>query len=751
MSDDLFDDLLFSTPARIVAAIESDMAPSLHECILFLAGRCDGARTEDGQGFNKWDAKRGHKLADLAFTAWSDWDRYWAWEILNKYRGQFERAGLRWDLVPQPQKPTKQEPKRELVLLPDGSLGLRWSGLTAPEHEGLKQLAGRIVNHVWYPNPELQIKVGIPADSESVKSLWEFLEEAPGFEYDEAVERRMLEAADRAKFLIELSRAVDWPEYDLGQAEITSVDGNTPLGSQRAGVYYLEQVGWQSFIGDQMGTGKTVLAILAGLKADARKWLIICPRGVREQWVDFLHRWVPDKKVVEFTSGHGRKIGKADIVVANYDLLRWEIIDRDAEGKPVYGPPNGALTLLAMADFDCIVVDEAQYLIHGDSMRSRAVGRLMLLNDPRVRLVMSGTLILNSMSEFAGNIVNAGLLKSFGTAINMRRQLTASGAKTLHGKLRENGLLCRMADHHAFSPDGKLLHVRDVPEKVAPPELTERFDDSERDARNIERLRRHMTLHGWELVPGVLRLPGQAYDTVPQELSDYGRYWYAEEKTREWLLELAEQSGGGYEAFARWMKAQVLVEMNKLRQLIAELKYRSGRRWVHEHLDTGEKLVLGIHHQHIAEKFEKDFPGCVRIRGSISKTERADAKQAFAHDPDTRLIVVHMEAGGIGLDGLQTSCAHIANFEYLWNPGKMDQFYGRVYRVGQTRRVVCHELVAKPGVKEDGSERKTIDQYFQSVVRDKRGVTSAALHGVDIPKGDDVIAEVVDAFMEDAA
>lgn len=39
-------------------------APTLEEALVFMAGRCDGATSEDGQGFNKRDAIFGKAMAE---------------------------------------------------------------------------------------------------------------------------------------------------------------------------------------------------------------------------------------------------------------------------------------------------------------------------------------------------------------------------------------------------------------------------------------------------------------------------------------------------------------------------------------------------------------------------------------------------------------------------------------------------------------------------------------------------------------
>ena len=71
-----------------------EVADQLHQMISHLAGRCDGARSLDGQGFNKFDARRGHQLAKEDPSLWRWKKCLQVFPLVNKYRGQVESAGF---------------------------------------------------------------------------------------------------------------------------------------------------------------------------------------------------------------------------------------------------------------------------------------------------------------------------------------------------------------------------------------------------------------------------------------------------------------------------------------------------------------------------------------------------------------------------------------------------------------------------------------------------------------------------------
>lgn len=83
--------------------------PLLVQAVRFLAGRCDGAQTEDGVGYNGTDTHFGRSLATVPPDAWSPEVAREAWAMLRKYRGQLDGAGINFDAITEP--PAPEEPK----------------------------------------------------------------------------------------------------------------------------------------------------------------------------------------------------------------------------------------------------------------------------------------------------------------------------------------------------------------------------------------------------------------------------------------------------------------------------------------------------------------------------------------------------------------------------------------------------------------------------------------------------------------
>jgi SNF2 family DNA or RNA helicase len=81
------------------------------------------------------------------------------------------------------------------------------------------------------------------------------------------------------------------------------------------------------------------------------------------------------------------------------------------------------------------------------------------------------------------------------------------------------------------------------------------------------------------------------------------------------------------------------------------------------------------------------------------KTQDRQARvEQFQSDPDVKLFLISLKAGGLGLN------LHAAEYVYLldpwWNPAVEAQAIDRAHRIGQTRRVFAYRIIARDTVEE---------------------------------------------------
>lgn len=119
-----------------------------------------------------------------------------------------------------------------------------------------------------------------------------------------------------------------------------------------------------------------------------------------------------------------------------------------------------------------------------------------------------------------------------------------------------------------------------------------------------------------------------------------------------------------------------------------------------EHKDTLSYLVRKL------TAFIGQPEAVVAIHGGVGREERKAIQARFTQDPECRILVATDAAG----EGINLQRAHLlVNYDLPWNPGRMEQRFGRVHRIGQEE--VCHmwNLVADE-TREGAVYRRLLDK-----------------------------------------
>ena len=78
--------------------------------------------------------------------------------------------------------------------------------------------------------------------------------------------------------------------------------------------------------------------------------------------------------------------------------------------------------------------------------------------------------------------------------------------------------------------------------------------------------------------------------------------------------------------------------------------------------------------------------------------DRQRCVQRFQTDPDCKLFLISLKAGGLGLN--LTAAEYVFLLDPWWNPAVESQAIDRAHRIGQQRRVFAYRLIAKGTVEE---------------------------------------------------
>lgn len=424
---------------------------------------------------------------------------------------------------------------------------------------------------------------------------------------------------------------------------------------QRAGVEYAVKAK-RLFIADEMGLGKTVQALATVQALNAYPVLVVCPASLKINWKREAQKWLPKDKTVEVLRGRSTHKPTADVVIINYDILEsW---------------------VSKFSQFESVIYDESHYCKNPKAKRTRAAIAIADRIEGPV-LCLTGTPVLNNPTELTAQLRILGRLKEFGGAMKFREQF--QGTKhlaELNRKLRATMYVRRR----------KIDVLTELPPK--------RWSDV------------------------VVEPSGEAFKKYQEAEADLISYLanQAKENAFKAGATTAEARESALIAAMKAQAAEQLVAVNTLKRLSADAKYSATIEWIDNFLATDNKLIVFTWHKSIADRLANHY-GAVKLTGDTSTDERAHNVDTFQNDPNCRLFVSTMKAGGVGIT--LTAASDVLFIEQGWTPADMDQAADRAHRIGQRDSVTAWTLIAEG----------TIDEDIKELINYKRGLVEASTDG----------------------
>jgi superfamily II DNA or RNA helicase len=415
---------------------------------------------------------------------------------------------------------------------------------------------------------------------------------------------------------------------------------------------FLQRFGFGGCLADDMGLGKTVqvLALLESRRQlrqgdgteQAGPSLAVVPRSLIFNWKQEAARFTPALRVLDHTGA--ARVKGAHEHFADFDLV-----------LTTYGTLLRDVAHLRDVCFDYVVLDEAQTIKNADTASAKAARLLQA----RHRLCLSGTPIENHVGELWSlfEFLNPGMLGAASVF-----ELSTSGE--------------RAPDEHACVLLSRALRsfiLRRTKSQVA------------KD------------------------LPDKTEQTVYCELDQTQRALYNElrQHYRDALLARVQRDGVGK------AKIQILEALLRLRQAACHPGLLDTRRTAEssakleallpqlaEVTEEGHKVL-------VFSQFTK-FLAIVRQRLDTDripyeyldgKTRDREARvNRFQNDPECRLFLISLKAGGLGLN--LTAAEYVFLLDPWWNPAVEAQAVDRAHRIGQTRPVFAYRLIARDTVEE---------------------------------------------------
>ncbi|MBW4644187.1 MAG: DEAD/DEAH box helicase [Goleter apudmare HA4340-LM2] len=446
---------------------------------------------------------------------------------------------------------------------------------------------------------------------------------------------------------------------------------------------YLERLGLNGCLADDMGLGKSV-QVIARLVQERELYgdgenipallptLLIAPTSVVGNWQKEIAKFAPHLKSmvhhggdrVQNTADFPAACQQHDVVITSFTLAR-----KDEK-------------LLSSVAWQRLVLDEAQNIKNPKAAQTKAILKL----SAKHRLALTGTPVENRLLDLWSifNFLNPGYLgkeaqfrKSFEVPIQKDNDRVKS---TTLKKLVEPLILRRVKTDQSI--------INDLPDKV-------------------EQI----------LYTNLTKEQASLYEVVVKEV---------EEK-----LQKAE----GIER-----KGLILSTLMKLKQICnhpaqflqdnsefsTERSHKLSRlsEMVEEAVSEGESLLIFSQFTEVCESVEKHIKHSLHyntyyLHGGTNRQRREQMITEF-QDPDTEpsVFILSLKAGGVGIT--LTKANHVFHFDRWWNPAVENQATDRAFRIGQKKNVFVHKFVTIG----------TLEEKINQMIEDKKKL-SASVVGSD--------------------
>ena len=461
----------------------------------------------------------------------------------------------------------------------------------------------------------------------------------------------------------------EWQNFK-GIGSITEPRGfvGTLRDYQREGLgwfEFLQRFGFGGCLADDMGLGKTVqvLALLESRRngganrngegeraekgtansseSETRPSLVVVPRSLVFNWQQEAARFTPALRLLTHIGSERTKGSKHfenyDLVITTYGTLRRDAVHfQDTE-------------------FDFVILDEAQAIKNAKTESAKAARLLK----GKHRLALSGTPVENHLGELWSlfEFLNPGMLGAASVF-----QLSTSGARAPDDETRT--LLAR-----ALRP----FLLRRTKQQVAK-ELPEKLEQTIYCEMEVAQRRQ--------------------YD----ELREY---------YRASLLESVERMG------LKRAKIQILEALLRLRQTACHPALVTGgigdepsakldilMPRLSEVTEEGHKAIVFSQFTSflaiVRRRLEREGIDYEYLDGKTR--HRGVAVERFQTDPNCKLFLISLKAGGQGLN--LTAAEYVFLLDPWWNPAVEAQAIDRAHRIGQSRRVFAYRLITRDTVEE---------------------------------------------------
>ena len=445
-------------------------------------------------------------------------------------------------------------------------------------------------------------------------------------------------------------------EENIEEIEVPESLESTLRYYQKTGFKWLKVLDSYKFGGilaDDMGLGKTIqlLAVIIDYvqnNEEKKTSIVVCPSSLSLNWQNEAAKFAKDLKtqVIHGTAKERQKqienLEQYDLIITSYDLLK-----RDIEN---YKKKN--------YEFKFIIADEAQYLKNSNTQNAKSIKEIKA----QTRYALTGTPIENSLSELWSifDYIMPGYLFTYKKFKNTFEVPIA----------KENSAIAMEKLKMLIEP----FVLRRTKKEV----LTE--------------------------------LPEKTVTVLNSEMKEEQEQIYINylAQIKQEVADLVKDTG-----FEK-NQIKILAGLTRLRQICCHpslflsnyegesSKLEQCMEIVEEGVQSGHKMLLFSVYTSMFEIIEKELQKrdikYFKLTGSTKVEERLDLVDEFNQNPDIKVFLVSLKAGGTGLNLIGADM--VIHYDPWWNSSAENQATDRAYRIGQKNNVQVYKLITKNSIEE---------------------------------------------------
>jgi non-specific serine/threonine protein kinase len=453
-----------------------------------------------------------------------------------------------------------------------------------------------------------------------------------------------------------------WQEVDARQDWPVPLAVQAKLRDYQVGGFQwmclLDEMGWGGCLADDMGLGKT-LQTLSFLRHIVQRYpdethLVVCPTSLLYNWESEIKKFVPDLEHSLYY-GSSRVLGleafrRVRVVLTSYGVLRSDV------------------EKLAAFKWGYVILDESQAIKNPASLARKAVQQLQSRN----RMALSGTPVQNSTFDLYAQMdfLNPGMLGSqdffrtqFATPVDR------NGDKEAAARLRKlvyPFVLRRTKEQVA----------RDLPDRTEMILWCEMGEEQRRIYNQFKETYRAALL-----------------DRIGEEGMGKSSIYVLEGLTK--LRQICDHPAlidGSNDGPSAAGPVGRLGASAKLEELIREIEENTGHHKALVFSQFTSMLSL------IREALDEKGIPYLYLDGSVPAEERNRAVAQFQGEEDTRIFLISLKAGGVGLT--LTAADYVYLVDPWWNPAVEQQAIDRSHRIGQDKKVFAYRMICRDTVEE---------------------------------------------------